>query len=231
MARKPTRDLLNTLAGTSNKTTLECLNTLAGTTGKTRNEAWNTYAGTTEKVAQYCANIKAHTNTSFITPPTTALRNDFTGAVGFTFTVSQSIKVNRLGRLYVAGNVQDHVIKLWISTDTVTPLASGTILAAGKSDIKNFKWVDITPVTLTPGNTYAIGIDNTNGGDTFKDLWIPGAAADSRITVITTAYITSLGLYPNSTAGAGMFDTGALGIEGTPKLVQECVHIMAGETY
>jgi len=231
MARQPTQDLLNTLAGTSGKSTVECLNTLAGTTNLGRKEAWNAYIGTTNLSVQQAANAKAHVDTSFLIPPTTALRNNFSGATGFTFTVSVPLTVNRLGRLFVAQNANNHAISLWISTGTVTPLRTGTILFATKSDYKNFKWVYVEPITLTPGNTYAIAADNVSAGDTFKDLWSSGTDVDPRITTIATAFNTTPSAYPSTTAGAGMFDGLALGMNMTQKLVQECVHIIAGETY
>ena len=106
---------------------------------------------------------------SFVSTPVNGTRNDKTQAEGMAFTVNRAITVSQLGRKYLSGNTQNHAINLWISTNQVTPIASGTVLAASTSDSFGVKWVSITPVTLTPGNSYVIGIDETNGGDTWQD--------------------------------------------------------------
>lgn len=151
--------------------------------------------------------LLSYGSSSFTTHPTTATRSNYTGSVGFTFNVSAEVTVTQFGRLYVSGNTQNHKVNLWISTDTATPIASGTILATSPSDANNFKWVSISPVKLLVGSTYKIAIDNTNGGDTFKDLWVPGATMDSRITNVASAFIGTQSTYPSSTAGAGTYDT------------------------
>ena len=148
---------------------------------------------------------------SFITFPTTAPRNDFAGAMGFRFQVSSPINVARLGRMYVSGNSQDHVIKLWISTNTSTPLASATILNSSATDGNGYKWVQITPITLTPGNTYAIAIDETVGGDKWKDTWSFGSTMQTVFTNVVSAYQGGAGVYPASGATAGqMYDAPAM---------------------
>jgi hypothetical protein len=128
--------------------------------------------------------------------PTTAARNDANFAVGFTFQVTNTITVNRLGRLYVAGNSQNHGIKLW-QTSGQTQLASGTILAASTSDGNNYKWVSITPVTLTAGNTYAIAVDENASGDVWKDSW--GPSFQQYFTSINNAFTSTQSAYPNNT--------------------------------
>lgn len=157
--------------------------------------------------------VLTNTASSFVVKPTTAARNNHTGALGFTFSVSSQITVSQLGRLYVAGNTLNHVIKLWISTNTVTPLASGTILNASTSDSDGFKWVSITPVTLMTGNTYAIAIDELSGFDTWKDLWVPSTDIDSVFTNISAAYSNTAGIYPSLGAIAtNIYNTPAMKI-------------------
>lgn len=148
------------------------------------------------------------TFSSFSAWPTTAARSDFTGAVGFSFLVSGSVSLNQLGRLYVVGNVQDHVIKLWDAAGE-TLLASGTILAASASDGNGFKWVDVTPVTLLVSHEYRISIDETNGGDVWKDEWAP--SFDAAIITVNPCYVATPGAYPstkNDSLG-NVFDTPA----------------------
>ena len=128
--------------------------------------------------------------------PTTAARNNFTGTAGFRFSVSSAIVVNQLGRLYVAGNTQDHVVKLWSTASTTVPITTATILASADSDANGFKWVAITPVTLIPGVYYSIAIDETNGGDTWKDDWIP--TFQSTFNTKWTCYSATPGTFPSN---------------------------------
>lgn len=151
-------------------------------------------------------NINSVSNAySFSSFPTTADRGDDL-TLGFSFKVTSPITISQLGRLYVVGNNQNHVIKLWISTNTATPLASGTILYASASDSNNFKWVTVTPITLTPGNTYVIGVDEY-GTDVWKDDWSP--SMQSVFTNVAGRYGTVAGNYPASVSGT-MYDTGAM---------------------
>ena len=137
---------------------------------------------------------------SFATPPLASFpnANNFTGALGFQFRVSQSITVSQLGRLYRSGNTQNHSINLWISTNTVTPLVSATILAASPSDSNGFKWASISPTTLTPSNLYAIALDETNAGDTWLSTF--AAVFQPQILDFRSAFVATPGAYPNLTS-------------------------------
>jgi hypothetical protein len=156
---------------------------------------------------------------SFLTYPTTAARNDLNISTGFRFTVKQAITVCRLGRLYIKApspNTENHLARLWISTDQVTPIASGTILAASASDANDFKWVDITPVTLNVGSTYAVGLDENQQGDLWKDTW--SVLANLNYTYfanVVEGFKTNWG-YPSVGAAADkMYGTPALWFEAT----------------
>jgi hypothetical protein len=129
-------------------------------------------------------------------PGSVDTRNNHNGTVGFTFQVSQNMVIYELGRHYISGNSQDHVVKLWVSTDQSTPLASGTVLASSPSDANGFKYVSITPVTLTPGNTYALAVDETSGGDSWKEDWNPSGVMSALLTNLASAYSASSGAYP-----------------------------------
>lgn len=147
----------------------------------------------------------ATTSSSFASYPTTANRNNYTGSVGFGFTVAANTIVSRLGRLYVVGNSQNHNINLWDSTDTTTPIATGTILAASTSDANNFKWVSITPVLLQTGRTYYIALDENSGGDQWLNEWTP--SMNTNFTVQQSRY-GSTGAFPSSGGTVGtMFNT------------------------
>jgi len=145
---------------------------------------------------------------SFATFPAVVSRSDGPWSVGFAFTLSSTITVYEVGRLYAAGNSQNHSIKIWISTDHVTPLASATILAASPSDGNNFKYAVLgTPLVLTPGNTYAIAVDEFSGGDTWKDNLDGTFSMQSVFSSISNAYENVNGVYPVNIAGTSMYST------------------------
>jgi hypothetical protein len=108
---------------------------------------------------------------SFVSNPSGGTRNNYTSSVGMAFTVSSPVTVSRLGRRYATGS-GNHVVNIWAGTNG-TPIATGTVLAASTSDSNSFKWVSITPVILSPGTTYTIGIDELNGGDSWYDSFAP----------------------------------------------------------
>ena len=86
---------------------------------------------------------------------------------------SRSIGLSLLllsGRKWTATNTQDHEITLWNNNNHSTPIADGTVLNSSTSDSFGIKWVAVTPVVLTPGNTYAIGVSES-GVDDFKILF------------------------------------------------------------
>ena len=153
-------------------------------------------------------------SSSFQTPPTTGTRNNFTGALGFRFKVSRSVTVSRLGRLYVAGNSQNHAIALWVSTDTVNPIASGTINAGSSSDANNFKWVTVGSVVLSPSSTYVLTVDETNGGDQWRDIWSAASSLKSVFANVESAYNSVQSTYPAvfGSADNSMYSTPAMEI-------------------
>jgi len=145
-----------------------------------------------------------NTRTSYNIQPTTATRNNFTGSSGYGFTVDQPTLVTELGRLYVAGNTQDHKAYLWNASITTAPLASSTIYASYTSDSNNFKWATITPQRLEPGTTYIVTIDETNGGDTWKDSWAQTTSWQPNFNYAYQAYYTGVGGYPNNQSNTGL---------------------------
>lgn len=145
-----------------------------------------------------------NTRTSYNVPPTTATRNNFTGSMGYGFTVDQPTLVTELGRLYVAGNTQNHVAYLWNASTTANPLASSTIYASYTSDSDNFKWATITPQRLEPGYNYIVAIDETSGGDAWKDSWAQTIAWQPNFNYNYQAYYTGNGGYPNNQLNTGL---------------------------
>ncbi len=106
---------------------------------------------------------------SFAVFPTTATRNDFTSSLGYEFGVNNTITVTNIGRLYVAGNSQNHPAELWDMTGGFL-MASNTILNSSASDANGYKYAALTATNLIPGRLYAITINETSGGDTWRDV-------------------------------------------------------------
>jgi hypothetical protein len=134
-------------------------------------------------------------------PPGASLRND-SYAVGFLFTVTENVTVSRLGRQYQSGDSLDHTVRLWDDSDRSTPLAVAVVLEASLSDGDGIKWVDITPVNLTPGGIYAIAIDD--GSDEWPGLWIVSAYLDPVFSSVIAAsgYSGYYPAYPSSFGAA-----------------------------
>jgi hypothetical protein len=170
-------------------------------TWATVDTSWSAETRTWDNMASEMINTAKPTATTFTnmfsTFPSTAARSNFDGCLGFFFTVSQTIYVYSVGRLFVSGNVQNHKINIWITTNTVTPLASATILAATTSDSNNFKYADLsTPLTLSPGVTYAIASNEYNGGDAWKDYWNMGGTTQSEVTSTHSTFAVAVDTYP-----------------------------------
>jgi hypothetical protein len=130
----------------------------------------NDFSGTVQLDQVNFGGISGTISSFTDTPINGGIDNPVVSAMGMLFSVKKSVTASALGRYYIAGNSHNHNINLWVSTNTTTPLASGTILAASSSDSLGFKWVSVAPVTLTPGNLYAIAVDeDLSGGDTWYD--------------------------------------------------------------
>jgi hypothetical protein len=147
----------------------------------------------------------------FDEPPSTSNRNDYTGNLGCAFTLHADASVSKLGRLYVAGNTQDHTIRLWRTADQ-TLLVTATVLAASVSDGDGFKWVDITPLTLTAGTSYTIACYENDGGDEWLE-WNIGTAMDPVVDAVISKHSGSAGMPINTGGSNHMFSTPALWFE------------------
>jgi hypothetical protein len=136
---------------------------------------------------------------SFLVPPTAGARTD-TFSLGFRFQVQRTIVVTKLGRMHTPGNTKNHNILLWNAANQSTPIISANILNATTPDANGIKWVDISPVTLSPGVNYAISIDE-NGGDAWKDVWNP--TLQSVFNVQGDAFTSTMSAYPSVVSGNG----------------------------
>lgn len=150
---------------------------------------------------------------SFSTYPTAInLRNNIDISAGFIFQVVSNVTVYQLGRLFAAGNTQDHLVNLWISTNQVTPIASGTVLNSSSVDGNNFQWVSITPTALITSNTYALVVNEFNGGDQWKDLYSSGSFINTTyISNVQSAFALALSTYPTNIGSANqVYDAPAM---------------------
>lgn len=107
-------------------------------------------------------------STAFITSsPVTSLRSDFTGCVGFRFTVGASnITITDLARWVVSGNSGTHTVKIVDASGTV--LASVSINTSGQP--VGFCYGSITPLVLTAGVTYTILSSETASADQWYEV-------------------------------------------------------------
>jgi len=155
-----------------------------------------------------------NTEASFLTGLPVPTRNNFTGAVGFHFQVSQSITVTSLGRYYPSAG-SSHVINLWNAANTTTPLATATIPKQQTLGQPSIVYATITPVILNPGTVYAIAIDETAAGDSWVDDWAPGengfGVLNSIITNIAEAFSLTDSTFPSYVSTVGtIYDTPAM---------------------
>ncbi len=110
-------------------------------------------------------------------------RNNTTELVGVNFTTgAKAISVNRIGRYFVPGNKQPHLLKIVNSSGRI--VAAGTVdMAAGSADSLGFKYAVLTtPVTLAANTSYRILSYEAKGGDFFYD-------SNAKITATTTGSV------------------------------------------
>jgi hypothetical protein len=109
----------------------------------------------------------ASPNSGALTTQYDSLRNDLTGWVGASFTVgSAPATVGALGRIFVAGSTQSHVVKLVdASNGQDVPGATVTVTPSGAvANIVNYGMLP-NSVTLAAGGTYYLLSQETSGGD------------------------------------------------------------------
>jgi hypothetical protein len=125
-------------------------------------------------------------------PTSGTLRNNFSGAVGYTFIAAGSVNVTSLCRWNVSGNSQTHTIYLY-DLSLTTLEASVTVNAA--IGTPGTYQCSIISHTLIVGHTYLVSSCETNGGDQWYDT--QSFTADP---VFTTSAYTD---FYNSTCGIG----------------------------
>jgi hypothetical protein len=135
--------------------------------------------------------------TSFVTKQTLGtLRNNFTGGVGYKFTVGASpVTVTQLGRWVVAGNSGAHTLTLVRQPDNA-PLATVSVTTSGAT-AGTFKYVALgSPVTLAANTSYYFVSTETNGADRWYDD--NSTLATNTVAVINNSEYYSNGTYTNN---------------------------------
>jgi hypothetical protein len=123
--------------------------------------------------------------------------------LGWEFTVNTTVTVYDLGVFddSLNGLAESHAVGIWNSSGTL--LTSATV-AAGTVDplFANFRYVGITPITLTPG-TYTIGAVWLDGADPMVFQADTGVTTtDPSITYLQTEFVAGSSLaFPTGSAG------------------------------
>ncbi|HLG98216.1 MAG TPA: hypothetical protein VKX49_18005 [Bryobacteraceae bacterium] len=122
------------------------------------------------------------------TPYTTSLvtgsaRNNYTGWVGASITVSTSpVTVTALGRIFISGNAGTHAIKI-VNATTGADVSGGSVsVSMSGGTAGSFVYANLsTPVVLSPNTTYFVLTQETAGGDQWYDYntaastsWVAG---------------------------------------------------------
>jgi hypothetical protein len=113
-------------------------------------------------------------------------------SLGEVFTVNQTITVDYLGYFYdsTTGMSDSHSVVMYDAYGN--PLASTIITSASLTDLQgNFKFNDITPITLIAGDTYVL--DGASGGYDPYAWSDPGFTVYAPITIKGGNTITNLG--------------------------------------
>ncbi len=123
------------------------------------------------------------------------LRSNFSGWVGFRFAVGGApITVTQLGRWVVSGNSGSHTVKLVDSGGNDVPDGSVTVNTSGAA-AGQFAYATLaTAVTLSPGATYVLMSQETNGGDQWYD-YNCGVTLTSAATPNQAAWANNGGIY------------------------------------
>ena len=142
------------------------------------------------------------------------VRNNFTGWVGYKFTVGNSpVLVSQLGRWVRSGNTGNHAVKLVDANGNDLAGGSATVVTAGAT-AGAFAYASLAnPITLSANTTYILVSQEVSGGDQWYDyngaLTTTGAAS-----IISTAHANNGSTYYAVTAG-GSYGYGPVNLKYT----------------
>lgn len=159
-------------------------------------------------------------------------RDNFTGTVGFGFTLDADSKINALGYQDAGGDglVLDHQVGLWRLSDGA--LLASVVVPAGSTALLDDDWryVEIgSEIALVTGETYVVGAEVfSNSGDGWTD--VNGDAADFMLAAglldvnpTNLFFRNAFGPIPNSDGGATdlRWAPGNAAFISTPSVVPE----------
>lgn len=134
------------------------------------------------------------------TMPPEALRNDFTGSLGYRFTCNRNIVVTHLGRAVKSPFAQNHAVKLW--TDAGVLLASVEVTPDSEQS-GSWRYEGLTPVTLTSGSVYRIAVTEYLGGDNWNDGQPMAGLYDTGAITINNSCYGAANSFPDTLVLAG----------------------------
>jgi hypothetical protein len=124
------------------------------------------------------------TGTTFVTGEALGkLRNDYSGWVGMSITVSGSpLTITALGRMFAPGNSGTHTLKI-VNAATGADVAGGSTAITMTGSAGQFVYANLlSPIVLTVNTAYYVLSQETSGGDRWYDF----------NTTATTAWVASL---------------------------------------
>jgi hypothetical protein len=141
---------------------------------------------------------------SFSRTSTRAQRSETPFTLGWEFSTNHAITVNALGFFDDSqdGLAESHDVGLW---DSAGNLLAETTVVTGDPLVNQWRYSDVTPVTLAAGADYFVGALFTSGAD---NVVFTGTSAD----VTTTANIS----YIQATFAAGGSLSDPTNADGTP---------------
>lgn len=130
-------------------------------------------------------------------PPATFDRTDFTGMVGYSFTLSANTPVNSLGRAIGTVFLESHTVGIWRDSDQ--KLMRSVAVSPASSVVNGYAMEVVEKIILEPGN-YRIAVSEVIG----QDNWVGTSAVPiaAGITVTNGVYETSpTVVYPSLLSG------------------------------
>ena len=111
-----------------------------------------------------------------------SLRNNYTGTVGFKFTVASTpLQVTSLGRIYVYGNESTHTVKIVDAAGFDIPGASVAVTMAGGTPGRFSYALLPNPIALSPNHPYYLVSQETSSGDAWYDVNTTLATSTGRL--------------------------------------------------
>lgn len=116
---------------------------------------------------------------SSVAKGTSAVRNNFTGTVGFRFTTGATgLTITALGRYIFSATSNSHTVSIFNSSAAL--LTSGAAPASASAG--GFSWISITPFSLAASTTYFCVSQETSGDG---DNWLQDDCTFSSTTAAT----------------------------------------------